>query len=65
VRGAVDALVEAYPAIGPELLNGDGQLHPHVHVFVEGRDVHYLAGGLDAPLPAEAKLDVFPAVGGG
>lgn len=65
VRAAVAALVEQFPPIGPELFDGAGELHPHVHVFVDGRDVHYLEGGLDARLPVDAKLDVFPAVGGG
>jgi molybdopterin synthase sulfur carrier subunit len=65
VRALLEALFERHPALRPELFASDGTMHPHVHVFVNGRDVQYLAGELDAPVPEGAKVDVFPAVGGG
>ena len=65
IGALLDAVFGRFPAMRPELVDGDGVLHPHVHVFVNGRDVHYLEGGLDAVLPPDAKVDLFPAVGGG
>jgi sulfur-carrier protein len=65
VWDAVHALIARHPVLGPELLDGDGHLWPHVHVMVNGRDAPYLEHGLDTPLGADDTLDVFPPVGGG
>jgi len=47
------------------LFAADGSLSRHVHVFVDGRDSHYLSGGLDTVLGGDEQIDVFPPVGGG
>ena len=65
VRALLDRVVARYPAVGPYLLDDRGELHRHVHVFVNGRDAPYLADGLDTVLQSNASLDVFPPVGGG
>jgi sulfur-carrier protein len=65
VWDAVQALIATHPVLGPELVNGDGQLWQHVHVMVNGRDAPYLERGLDTPLGPDDTLDVFPPVGGG
>jgi hypothetical protein len=58
-------MVGRYPALGPQLLDGDGKLARLVHLMVKGRDAPYLSTGRDT-LPCEAdKIDVFPPVGGG
>ena len=61
----VTQMVEQYPALGPQLLDGDGKLARHVHVMVNGRDAPYLTAGLDTPLRETDAIDVFPPVGGG
>jgi MoaD family protein len=58
-------MVERYPALGPQLLDGDGKLARHVHVMVNGRDAPYLAQGLETALRETDCIDVFPPVGGG
>ena len=65
VWGFVTQMVERYPALGPQLLDGEGKLARHVHVMVNGRDAPYLTNGLDTPLGERDKIDVFPPVGGG
>lgn len=65
VQQLIDAIVARYPALRPELLDEDGRLHGHVHVFIKGRDVYYLEQDVDTPLHADEKIDIFPAVGGG
>ncbi len=58
-------MIRCYPGLGPELLNEQGQLYQHVHIFRNGRDVMHLEHGLDTALEEDAILGVFPAVGGG
>ena len=65
VRHLLEAVFGRFPVMRLRLVDASGALHPHVHVFVNGRDARYLNGGLDAPVDADAKVDVFPAVGGG
>jgi sulfur-carrier protein len=64
VREMLEACFAQYPALRKELMNGD-ELHGHVHVFVNGRDVPYLEKTLETRISSKDKLDVFPAVGGG
>lgn len=65
VRNLLDAIITRYPDIKPELLNDQGELYPHVHVFINGRDAPYLENGIETLLDPEAKVTIFPAVGGG
>jgi len=65
VWGFIAQMIERYPSLGPQLLDGDGKLARHVHVMVNGRDAPYLPLGLESPLAQHDKIDVFPPVGGG
>lgn len=65
VRDVVHEMIRSYPRLGPELLNADGELYRHVHIFRNGRDIMHLEHGLDTPLEEDEVLGVFPAVGGG
>ena len=65
-RDLVHALVAAYPVLRGELLRRDGSMEPSIHIFLNGRDYHYLPQGADTPITTEGlKLDIFPPVGGG
>lgn len=64
VREMLETCFTIYPALRKELMNGE-ELHGHVHVFVNGRDVPYLENTLETRISAKDKLDIFPAVGGG
>jgi len=54
-----------YPAMRSELLDDEGQLHGHVHVLVNGRDVPYLENTLNSVVHIDDTISIFPAVGGG
>lgn len=65
VRHLVDEIVTQYPQLRAELLDEQGNLFGHVHLFVNGRDTSFLENGLDTALSSEDRLSLFPAVGGG
>ena len=61
----VETVVERYPPMRVELLDEEGRLYGHVHVFINGRDVPLLEKRVDTVLSPEDKVDIFPPVGGG
>jgi molybdopterin synthase sulfur carrier subunit len=61
----LDAIIAKFPAMRKELLQPDGRLFGHVHFFVNGRDVQFLADDLETKILPEDVINVFPAVGGG
>jgi MoaD family protein len=65
VQQLLDELVRSYPALRNELLDESGQLYHYVHIFINGRDAAFLAGGLESAIPDGARIGVFPAVAGG
>jgi molybdopterin synthase sulfur carrier subunit len=65
VQALLDRLLETYPGLRPHMYDPQGQLYPHVHFFINGRDAQYLAGGFGAVLTAEDTVNIFPPVGGG
>lgn len=65
VQNFVEMIVTQYPPMRKELLNENGELYRHVHVFVNGRDAPFLENGMDTIIKPDDKLNVFPAVGGG
>ena len=64
-RDLVDVIIDRFPPIRRELLNEKGELWPHVHVFVNGRDVPYMQDGLDTVLNKDDLVNIFPPVAGG
>jgi molybdopterin synthase sulfur carrier subunit len=65
VGGLVDKVIALYPAMRRELMDEQGQLYRHVHIFVNGRDAPYLDNMLDTVLKPDDTVNIFPAVGGG
>lgn len=61
----VETMVNQFPRLAEELLNPEGELYGHVHVFINGRDVPLLEKRLETELSADDKVDIFPPVGGG
>jgi molybdopterin synthase sulfur carrier subunit len=61
----LEEMLRCYPALRPELLNEQGQLYQHVHIFVNGRDATFLELGMQTPLAEHDTIGVFPAIGGG
>jgi molybdopterin converting factor small subunit len=64
IRGVVDTLVEQHPALRTQLLTDDGDLNRFVNVYVNGKDVRYLAG-LDTPVSPTDEVRLLPAMAGG
>jgi molybdopterin synthase sulfur carrier subunit len=65
VTQMVEAIMEQYPLMRPELVDENGNLHGHIHIFVNGRDAPYLENKLDTIISSSDKVDIFPPVGGG
>ena len=65
VRELIGELIARYPGLRPQLLDEQGNLSEHVHVFINGRDAPYLDHGLETELAPDDTLDVFPPVAGG
>ncbi len=65
VGAALDALVEAHPALAEEVLDDDGSLVDHVRLLHEGRDPFVEAEGLETTVESGDELALFPPVSGG
>jgi len=64
-RQLLEMVLERFPEMREELIDKDGNLYGHVHLFVNGRDSRFLANNIDTLIEAGDKIDMFPAVGGG
>jgi sulfur-carrier protein len=65
VRDLMNKMIHRFPDLESELLDEQGDLLGHVHLFVNGRDLPYLDDGMETELSIEDQISVFPAVGGG
>jgi MoaD family protein len=65
VRQAVHACVEQLPVLQSHWLDEAGNIHAHVHIFINGHDVQNMELKDDTPLQPADVLDFFPPVGGG
>ncbi len=65
VREAVHAVVDQRPVLRPHWLDEAGEIHAHVHIFINGQDVQNMEKGDGTPLQTGDVLDFFPPVGGG
>ena len=65
VQQLLDAVLGRFPDMRTDLLDAQGRLYPHVHLFINGRDAPYLDRALETPLAKDDAVDLFPAVGGG
>jgi len=61
---ALDALWAVHPALRDRVLTEQGEVRPHVNVFV-GRESARWSGGLATPVAAGAEISIIPAVSGG
>ena len=63
-RDLLTAATSTYPRLAPLVWTGDGGLRDYIKVFIDGREIAYLAG-LDTIVPPDANVDIFPPVAGG
>jgi sulfur-carrier protein len=64
-RQLVDLVIADYPPLREELLDEDNNFHSHMKMFINGREVVYLAEKFEYVMKPEDKVDIFPPVGGG
>ncbi|GGL26916.1 molybdopterin synthase sulfur carrier subunit [Halarchaeum grantii] len=60
VRDALDALIDAHPALAERVLDDDGTPHEHVNLLRNGQRAE-----LDERVDAGDELALFPPVSGG
>lgn len=65
LRDALDALLASYPALEPDLLDENGQLHEHVRLLHDGRDPFHGGDGWQTAVESDDELALFPPVSGG
>jgi len=65
IRDLVNQLIDQFPDFKGQLLDKDGELFRHIHVFIDGRDTYYLPENLETVLNQDEKIDIFPPVAGG
>lgn len=65
VTDALDALLEAYPALEDRVLEEDGTLADHINVLRNGENVFARGSGLETAVEADDELALFPPVSGG
>jgi sulfur-carrier protein len=66
LRQIFGQLREVAPGVAERALDEQGQIRPHVNVFVDGQSIR--AGsplGLETPVAAGAEVWILPAVSGG
>lgn len=64
VRDALDALARCHPGVRDRVLTEQGDVRPHLNVFVGTENVRF-ARGLATPVPPDGRLTILPAVSGG
>lgn len=64
VGDALAALGARWPGVLDRVLTEQGDLRPHVNVFVDDENSRHL-GGLAAPVPDGSTLTILAAVSGG
>ncbi len=64
VGEVLSSLVEEYPGLSGQVIDGDGTLHRFVNVYLNDDDVRYLSA-LDTPVEDADEISILPAVAGG
>ncbi|MBK9943794.1 MAG: MoaD/ThiS family protein [Kouleothrix sp.] len=65
VRELIDGVVTRFPPLRVQLLDNNGNLYSHVHVFINGRDAPYLPNSVETTIAPGDTIDIFPATAGG
>ena len=65
MRELIGEMIRSYPRLEPELIDNQGDLHEHLNIVVDGRDIRYLEGHFDYLLENGHQVSVFPAFSGG
>ncbi|SDZ08275.1 molybdopterin synthase subunit MoaD [Micromonospora pattaloongensis] len=60
----LDEVALRWPRLARRIRDERGELRRYVNVYVDGQDCR-VAGGLAAPVPADAEVQLLPSVAGG
>ena len=58
-------MIESYPRLEPELIDNQGDLHEHLNIVVDRRDIRYLEGHFDYLLENSDQASLYPVHNGG
>jgi len=61
----IEEMIKRYPGLKREMLDRNGNLQSHIHIYVNGRDSTLLDGSVDSILAPGDTISIFPPVGGG
>nr|MDT0659214.1 MoaD/ThiS family protein [Micromonospora sp. DSM 115978] len=64
LRAVLDEVADRWPRLARRIRDERGDLRRYVNVYVDGEDCRRL-GGLAAPVPAGAEVQVLPSIAGG
>jgi molybdopterin synthase sulfur carrier subunit len=64
VGDALESLWELHPGVRDRVVTEQGQLRPHINVFVGDESIRFLKG-FATPLPSDCEVSILPAVSGG
>ena len=64
VGAALGALESRYPGVLDRVMTEEGDLRPHVNVFVDGENSRF-ADGLSTPIRDSATITILAAISGG
>ena len=64
LSAAIAELDQRFPGLRERLVDGDGQLHRFITIFVGEQDIRLL-GGMATPLEEQAEVSIIPAMAGG
>lgn len=64
LREALSSLWLACPDLRDRLFDEQGDLRPHVNLFVGPESIRY-SGGMETPLSPGSEISILPAVSGG
>ncbi|UCZ54671.1 MoaD/ThiS family protein [Bacillus shivajii] len=60
----LQSVIEQYPPMQEELFENEDELKPHIHVFINGKNVIHM-NGLETEVEKSDELALFPPVAGG
>ena len=64
ISDALGALSSKCPGVTDRVMTEQGDLRPHVNVFVDGENTRY-TGGLQTPVQDPATITIIAAISGG
>jgi molybdopterin synthase sulfur carrier subunit len=53
-------VINKYPVLREVMFKESGDLYPHAHVYINGRDIPYLEDTTNTVLSPTDKVDIFP-----